>query len=82
MQRFSLDIRDAIIPFSLLEISSLFKKLGAGDLIEVLTRNQTVFSDLEHILRNFDYDISQHNVLIDNEPSIQILLKKKPAAPQ
>jgi TusA-related sulfurtransferase len=82
MQRFSLDIRDAIIPFSLLEISALFKKLEAGGLIEILTRNQTVFPDLEHILRNFDYDISQHNVLIDNEPSIRILLRKKPATPQ
>ena len=80
MQRFSLDIRNAIIPFSLLEISYLFKKLKAGEIIEIIAQNHTIRPDLEHILSKFDYEISERDVLIDNTASLQILLKKKPTA--
>jgi TusA-related sulfurtransferase len=77
MQRFSLDIRDTILPFSLLEISCLFQKMKVGSVIEILTNSQNVLSDLKLILHQYDYNISQRNVMIDNQPSIQIFLKKK-----
>ena len=80
MPQFSLDIRNAIIPFSLLEISHLFKKLKAGEIIEIIAQNQKIRTDIEHILSKFDYEISQHDVFIDNTSSLQILLKKKPTA--
>ena len=77
MQRLSIDIRDAIIPFSLLEISNLFKNMKTGGVIEILTCSQNILSDIKHILHKYEYKISQHDVFIDNKPLIQIRLIKK-----
>lgn len=50
------DLRESIIPFSLLQISNRFRMMEPGDYIEVIGSDVTITKDLKSILAKFEYD--------------------------
>jgi TusA-related sulfurtransferase len=68
----SFDLRHAIIPFSLLEITNHFKKMEAGEVMEIIGSDADIttivkrilpFSQCE-VLRNERYGNDGRNVLV------------------
>ena len=48
----SFDIRNALIPFSLLKISNAFKLMKPGDVMEVIANDAGIANDLQRLLPN------------------------------
>jgi len=46
----SFDLRDAIIPFSLLQITNCFHRMPAGETIEIIGNDPSIMDDLKRIL--------------------------------
>jgi TusA-related sulfurtransferase len=44
------DLREAIIPFSLLQITNLFYRMPAGETIEIIGNDASIAEDLQRIL--------------------------------
>ncbi|MFH1985160.1 MAG: hypothetical protein ABIL58_25255 [Pseudomonadota bacterium] len=53
----SFDLRDALIPFSLLQIANAFRRMGAGEVMEILADDAEITTDLQRILPLAAYDI-------------------------
>lgn len=51
------DLRQSIVPFSLLQINSVFKEMAPGGVIEVLWNDPVTISELFRILPAFSYRI-------------------------
>lgn len=50
------DLRESIIPFSLLQISNYFRMMESGEYIEVIGSDETITKDLKSILAKFKYE--------------------------
>jgi TusA-related sulfurtransferase len=46
----TIDIRNTLIPFSLLQISNLFKQMQPGDMLEIIVSETSTAADLKRIL--------------------------------
>jgi TusA-related sulfurtransferase len=46
----TIDIRNTLIPFSLLQISNLFKQMRPGDTLRIIVNETSTAADLERIL--------------------------------
>ena len=53
----SFDLRDALIPFSLLQITNAFRRMGPGEVMEILADDAEIKTDLQRILPLAAYDI-------------------------
>ena len=53
----SFDMRDALIPFSLLQIANAFRRMGPGEVMEILADDAEIRTDLQRILPLDTYDI-------------------------
>lgn len=51
------DLRETIIPFSLLQISNHFKRMKPGEVIEILCCDDRIARDLKCILPRLEYEI-------------------------
>jgi TusA-related sulfurtransferase len=51
------DLRETIIPFSLLQISNHFKRMKPGEAIEILCCDKHIARDLSCILPRLEYEI-------------------------
>lgn len=55
--RYRLDLRGAIIPFTLLKVSQTFKMINPGDTLEVLLGDEETRNDLFKILPDSSYEL-------------------------
>lgn len=73
----SFDLRDTIIPFSLLQIAYHFQRMQPGEEIEIFGNDPGIESDIKKILPSSEYrvvavDKQQHNSL-----NFRLRLKKE-----
>ena len=50
------DLRESIIPFSLLQISNHFKSMESGEIVEILCCDASIEKDLRCILPRREYE--------------------------
>ena len=70
------DLRNTIIPFSLLRIINLFKKMGPGETMEVLWCDPSMPSDLLKVLPGNDHEVVMLEEIKGDEPGFRMQLKK------
>lgn len=58
-----IDLRETIIPFSLLEIINQFKKMRRGDTMEILGIERDIIPDLKRILPAGAYRLSNADIM-------------------
>ena len=76
------DLREKLIPFSLLEITNVFRRMQPGEEMEILASNcpvqAAIFKDVMRILPRKEYDrISQQNVSEADSVTRMIIRKKQ-----
>ena len=77
----TIDIRETLIPFSLLQITNTFRSMRAGDEMEILagagpTDTATV-EDIMRILPRDGYDLITREEIGEADPVSRLRLKKK-----
>jgi len=72
-----LDLRNAIIPFSLLKVIQALKVMGPGETLEVFWSDPNTPADLFKVLPDSAYDLISLEEIGDGEPSCRIVLAKK-----
>ena len=70
-----LDLRGAIIPFSLLKVSQVFKIIKPGELLEILCSDPDIRNDLFKILPESSYELTLMEEL-EEDYFYRIQLKK------
>ena len=75
--RHKLDLRRAIIPFTLLKVSQVFKTIQPGDIVEIFWNDPDAPADLFKILPESSYDLIAMEEMEDEEPSYRMEIKKK-----
>ena len=74
----SFDLRDALIPFSLLQIANAFQRMAPGEVMEILAGDADITTDLQRILPLAAYDIFFIEEAADTgRPNQRLQLKKK-----
>jgi TusA-related sulfurtransferase len=77
-----LDLRGAIVPFSLLKVSQEFKQMDPGETLEVCLSDPDTPTDLFKILPGSLYELMSLEEIANEEPSYRItLVKKQPSNP-
>jgi len=74
----SFDLRETIIPFSLLQITNHFKQMKSGDVIEIILRDTNVVRDLKSILPESECELIHMGNFKGDPPSFLMRLKRKP----
>ena len=72
-----LDLRGAIVPFSLLKVIQALKLMEAGETLEVFWSDPDTPADLFKVLPNSSYELISLEEMADEEPSYQLTLIKK-----
>ena len=73
----SFDLRDTIIPFSLLQITNHFKQMKPGEIFEVIVSDESIVRDLKSILPELEYELVHMENLDEDHPDFLIRLKRK-----
>ena len=73
---YSFDLRGTIIPFSLLKITNLFKKMKPGEFMEIVGDDTSISKDLERILPDSECEFSFNENCNGDEPVFKVQLKK------
>lgn len=73
----SFDLRDTIIPFSLLQIANYFQQMKSGDEIEVIGNDPGIESDIKRILPSSEYRVVAVDKQQDNCRNFRLRLKKE-----
>ena len=75
------DLREKLIPFSLLQITNLFRKMRPGEELEILAGScpveAAIFRDVMRILPRDDYDLISQEDIGGEEPVTLLRLRKK-----
>ena len=74
--RHKIDLRGAIIPFTLLKVSQAFKMINPGEILEVLWSDPETQNDLFKILPDSSYELILMETLEENT-TYRIRLAKK-----
>ena len=72
-----LDLRGAIVPFSLLKVIQVLKLMEGGETLEVFWSDPDAPADLFKVLPNSSYELISLEEMADEEPSYQLTLIKK-----
>ncbi|MBI9083398.1 MAG: hypothetical protein JEZ11_07360 [Desulfobacterales bacterium] len=72
------DLRETLIPFSLLQVTNTFKKMSPGNVMEIVAGDAGIVADLARILPAAEYDIVLNEPMDDLGRSIRLRLKKRP----
>jgi TusA-related sulfurtransferase len=73
----SFDLRDTIIPFSLLQIANYFQQMKSGEEIEVIGNDPGIESDIKKILPSSEYRVVAVDKQQDNSRNFRLRLKKE-----
>jgi TusA-related sulfurtransferase len=72
-----LDLRGAIVPFSLLKVIQAFKMMDPGETLEVCWSDPDTRADLFKVLPDSSYELISLEEMADEGPSYQLTLLKK-----
>lgn len=72
-----LDLRGAIVPFSLLKVIQEFKQMDPGETLEVCWNDPDTPADLFKVLPDSSYELMGLEEVTDEEPSYRITLVKR-----
>ena len=72
-----LDLRGAIVPFSLLKVIQELKLMEPGETLEVCWSDPNTPADLFKVLPNSSYELVGLEEISDDEPLYRITLEKK-----
>ena len=75
-----LDLRSAIVPFSLLKVIREFKLMNPGETLEVFWNDPDIAADLFKVLPGSSYELGALEEMADEGPSYRITLVKKQSA--
>ena len=75
-----LDLRGAIIPFTLLKVSQVFGNIHPGDILEVLWNDPDTPTDLFKILPEDCFELIDIKLIKGKDAFYRLEIKKKPAA--
>ena len=78
--RHKLDLRGAIIPFTLLKVSQVFRSIHPGDILEVLWNDPDTPTDLFKILPEACFELIDIKLIEGKDEFYRLEIKKKPAA--
>ena len=72
-----LDLRGAIVPFSLLKVIKELKLMNPGETLEVCWSDPDTPADLFKVLPDSSYELAGLEEMANEEPSYRITLVKK-----
>lgn len=72
-----LDLRGAIVPFSLLKVIREFKLMSPGETLEIFWSDPDTPADLFRVLPDSSYELADLEQTADEAPSYRIKLVKK-----
>jgi TusA-related sulfurtransferase len=72
-----LDLRGAIVPFSLLKVIQELKLMDTGETLEVFWSDPDAQADLFKVLPDSSYELISLEEMSDDEPTYRITLEKK-----
>jgi len=76
-----IDLREKLIPFSLLEITNVFRKMQPGEEMEILASGSPVevaiFQDVLRILPRDEYDLISQQGVSKEESVTRLRIRKK-----
>ena len=75
----SFDLRETVIPFSLLQITNHFKQMKSGDVIEIIFRDANIVRDLNSILPESEYELIHMGNPEGDHQDFVMQLKRKPS---
>ena len=75
-----LDLRSAIVPFSLLKVIREFKLMNPGETLEVFWSDPDIAADLFKVLPDSSYELGALEEMADEGSSYRITLVKKQSA--
>ena len=75
-----LDLRGAIVPFSILKVIQEFKMMDPGETLEVFWSDPDTPADLFKVLPDSSYELMGLEEVADGDPSYCITLVKKQSA--
>lgn len=78
--RHKLDLRGAIVPFSLLKVIREFKLMDPGETLEIFWSDPDTPADLFRVLPDASYELADFEETSDEDPSYRIKLVKKQLA--
>ena len=73
---FSIDLRETIIPFSLLQIVNQFKRMTVGATMEILGIEEDIISDLKCVLPVGRFELVDAEIMNTDSPYFRLRLKK------
>ena len=77
----SFDLRETLIPFSLLQITNLFRAMEPGEEMEILAGTDptetSILNDVLLILPKTQYDLISRETIATNRPVTRLRLTKK-----
>ncbi|MCB2145091.1 MAG: hypothetical protein KQI81_01365 [Deltaproteobacteria bacterium] len=75
------DLRETLIPFSLLQIANAFRQMKPGEEMEIyagVTRiDAAILKDVMLILPQTDYDLLSRENRVGDDPVMRLILRKK-----
>jgi len=74
--RHKLDLRRAIVPFTLLKVSQVFRAIQPGDIIEIYWSDPETSADIFKILPESSFELIVMEEMEDDEPSYRMEIKK------
>jgi TusA-related sulfurtransferase len=78
----SFDLRDTIIPFSLLQITNHFRQMDPGEVLEVIGDDKSIAADLKSLLPALEYEFMGIENLGADGADFRLQLRKvKPSPP-
>ena len=76
----SFDLRETLIPFSLLQISNLFREMEPGEELEILAGTDptgvSILKDVLLILPKAQYDLISRETIAGDSPATRLTLIK------
>jgi len=77
----SFDLRQTLLPFSLLQITNAFRQMKPGDEMEIVAGvdgvDVAIYKDILRILPRADYDLLSKENLVGDDPIMRLRLRKK-----
>jgi tRNA 2-thiouridine synthesizing protein A len=77
----SFDLRETLIPFSLLEITNLFREMKPGEELEILAgtdpTGSSILKDVLLILPRANYDLISKETIANDSSVTRLMLRKK-----
>ena len=70
------DLRDTIIPFSLLQITNHFRRMAAGEVLEIIGCNDGILSDLKRLLPASEFELTDIRTLGGDTSDFRLRLRK------